>query len=584
MLEEEFLLYIFIIFLCFYFCFYFIFDIISRNYSGGYSIMKDLTEREILACFDEAIFSEHICAYYQPKFNHSTGRIIGAEALMRWVHPEYGMQSPVNFIPVLEKHNLIYRADLFLFECICKFLHLCPVKFRIPISFNVSRYDLFQKNYIDDLETIRDKYKIPVEYLQAEITESSAIGGLQLIKDAIQKFHDLGYLVAMDDFGSGYSSLSILKSLPVDILKLDLRFLMDEGIDGRGGIILNSTIQMAKWLETVVIAEGVETIEQADFLKSIGCNYIQGYLYSKPVSENDFRELLERINYEPTFTFTTFVEGLKVKQFWNPNSLETLIFNTFVGSAAIFTFRNEKIDLIRVNEKYVKEFGIGLSEKDVLNTNPFDVLDEDNRRIYLAAIKRAIRTNEEVSCETWRNIKSGCCGIERMCIRSDLRVIAKSEHSIIIYAIIHNVTREKEYLKEILDSERKFRFASEQANMYAWEYIVDTREMHPCFRCMRDLGLPPVVRNYPEPAIEAGIFPPDYADMYRDWHKQIANGAKQLEAIIPLTAGRIPFVVRYTTEFDENGKPLKAYGSATLVQDKKVIEEMAKPKKQRKHK
>ena len=531
--------------------------------------MKQLNEKEILSYFDEAIFNNQICAYYQPKFNHSTGRIIGAEALMRWIHPVYDLQSPVNFIPVLEKHNLIYRADLYLFECICKFIHSLPVDFRIPISFNVSRYDLFKKNYIDDLEAIRKNYDVPVEYLQAEITESSAIGGLQLIKNSINKFHELGYKVAMDDFGSGYSSLSILKSLPVDILKLDLRFLMDEGIDGRGGIILNSTIQMAKWLETIVIAEGVETVEQADFLKSIGCNYIQGFLYSQPISENKFRNLLEKINYEPTFTFTTFVKGLKVKQFWNPNSLETLIFNSFVGAAAIFSFSNNKIDLIRVNEKYVKEFGIGMTEKDVLNTNPFDVLDEDNQRIYLAAIKRAIRTNEEVSCETWRKINSSCCDIEKTCIRSDIRVIAKTENSVIIYAIIHNITSEKEYLKQIMDSERKFRFASEQANMYAWEYIVDTKEMHPCFRCMRDLGLPPVVRNYPEPAIQAGIFPSDYADMYRDWHKQIANGVKHLEAVIPLTAGRIPFVVRYTTEFDENGKPLKAYGSATLVHETK---------------
>ena len=101
--------------------------------------------------------------------------------------------------------------------------------------------------------------------------------------------------------------------------------------------------------------------------------------------------------------------------------------------------------------------------------------------------------------------------------------------------------------------------------MYAWEYDIATKEMRPCFRCMRDLGLPPLVKNYPEPAIDAGIFPQDYADMYRDWHRQLEDGVDHLEAVIPLTVGRVPLIVRYTTEFDKDGKPVKAYGSATLV-------------------
>ena len=109
--------------------------------------------------------------------------------------------------------------------------------------------------------------------------------------------------------------------------------------------------------------------------------------------------------------------------------------------------------------------------------------------------------------------------------------------------------------------------ASEQVNIYYWEYTVATREMRPCFRCMRDLGLPALLTNYPDSAIEMGVFPPETADMYRDWHRQIAEGVPSLEAVIPLTVGRIPFIVRYTTEFDENNRPVKAYGSAALVVD-----------------
>lgn len=107
--------------------------------------------------------------------------------------------------------------------------------------------------------------------------------------------------------------------------------------------------------------------------------------------------------------------------------------------------------------------------------------------------------------------------------------------------------------------------ASEQVNIYFWEYTIATREMRPCFRCMRDLGLPAVLTNYPDSAIEQGVFPPEVADMYRDWHRQLEEGAEELEAVIPLTMDRVPFRVRYTTEFDQNGKPVKAYGSAALV-------------------
>jgi hypothetical protein len=419
------------------------------------------------------------------------------------------------------------------------------------------------------LETIRKKYNVPVKCLRAEITESSAIGGLDLVSTAIRQFHEAGYLVAMDDFGSGYSSLSILKSLPVDILKFDLHFLSGEGVGGRGGIILNSAIQMAKWLETQTIAEGVETIEQADFLKSVGCNYVQGYLYSKPIPEEEMSRLLTSAGSEKSVPTLTFIRGLKAERFWNPDSLETMVFNSFIGAAAIFSYEDGKVEVLRVNEKYVKELGMNLTEKEILSSNPLDTLDPDNQAIYLKAIRKAVKSCGEESCETWRTIQSDCCGEDKICIRSNIRVIGKAGKQAIIYVIIQNITREKKQYEELADSERRFRFASEQANVYAWEYTVDTKEMRPCFRCMRDLGLPPLVRNYPEPAIKAGIFPPDYADMYRDWHKQIAAGVKELEAIIPLTVGRVPFHVRYTTEFDENGKPLKAYGSATMVVDKK---------------
>ena len=524
---------------------------------------KKMLSQEVVDGFHSAISEQQIYPYYQPQINHSTGRMVGAEALMRWGHPEFGLQLPSDFIPILEDCDLIYSADIYIFECVCRFLRKClddciPV---VPISVNMSRYDIFRHEYVDEIEKIRKQYDIPVKFLRIEITESSAIGGMELMIEVIERLKACGYVVEMDDFGSGYSSLNILKNLDVDMIKLDIGFL--DG--GRGGIILSSVVQMAKWLGTPVIAEGVETAEQADYMKSLGCNYIQGFLYSKPIPEDEFRKMLLQTVHEPTVPPLTLINAMNAGRFWNPDSMETLIFSNFVGAAALFSYEEGKVELLRVNEKYTQEMAMNMSAQEVIGLNPREGLNEDNWKIFEATIKKAIASGDEESCETWRNLYSKCCGDDRICIRSNLRVIGFAGKQYLIYAMVQNITAEKKNFRDVYDSDQRFRHASEQINVYAWEYTFATKEMRPCFRCMRDLGLPAIVRNYPEPLIESRIIPEDFADMYRNWLRRLEEGEEHIEGVVPLTIGRIPFYFRYTTEFDENGKPLKAYGSATLI-------------------
>ncbi|MBR1529608.1 MAG: EAL domain-containing protein [Oscillospiraceae bacterium] len=528
-----------------------------------------MSESELLIGFEEALEKDYIFVCYQPKINHTTGRMIGAEALMRWKDPENGMQYPSDFIPVLEKNTLIPKADLHVFEDVCKFQRKCldeniPA---VPISFNMSRYDIFHSDYVGKIEKIRQQYQIPVKLLHIEITESSAIGGSELVSKVLNHLHVLGYVVEMDDFGSGYSSLNVLKDLDVDVIKLDMRFLSG-GIGGRGGMIISSVIQMSKWLDTPVIAEGVETAEQADFMKSIGCTYIQGYLYSKPLPEQEFIEKLRQIQHEPVSKAINLIESMDAGRFWNPQSLETLIFNHYVGGAAIFTYQDGKLTILRVNQKYQTELGMNLCEKEILKADPWDGFDEHNKAVYEKTIKKAIQSHDEESCETWRTVCSKICGEDRICIRTDLRLIGRAGEEYIFYAMVRNITSEKKRYAELAESERRFRFASEQVNIYAWEYEFSSRIMHPCFRCMRDLNVPPVVENYPEPLFDSGLFPMDYYDSYHEMLRKIETGeVDSIEAVIPLSVARIPFHVRYTLERDENGKPLKAYGSAAMVVD-----------------
>ena len=326
-----------------------------------------MNKNELLANAEKAFEEKQFCVYYQPQYNYMSGRIVGAEALVRWIHPEYGMQSPGDFIPVFEENGLITRLDLYVFEEICSFISRCrgtDIK-TVPISFNVSRYDVISGDFIERIEEIRKKYDIPVTNLRAEITESSMIGGNDHMAKIVHKFQSLGYVVEMDDFGSGYSSLNVLKDIEVDIIKLDMAF-MRGNITKRGGIIISSIIRMANWLGTPVIAEGVETPEQAEYLKSIGCIYIQGFLFSKPVPENEYVNMLRNIKSDVLAPGMKLIDKLDAEKFWSPESFETLVFNNFVGGAAVISFKDDEIETLRVNERYLKELGMNMNQQDII--------------------------------------------------------------------------------------------------------------------------------------------------------------------------------------------------------------------------
>ena len=246
------------------------------------------------------------------------------------------------------------------------------------------------------------------------------------------------------------------------------------------------------------------------------------------------------------------------------------IFSRFAEPSVVLELNGDEIRTEALNEKYLNEIGMNISSREYVDISVRDTFEDADYNIYLEALKRCATLGTEAMCETWRTFTHGCCGDNNVCIRSRFVLLEKSGDTYRICESVRNITEERRNLDELVEGERRAKIAIEQINIYYWEYTIATKEMRPCFRCMRDLGLPALVHNYPEPAIEAGIFPLDYADMYRDWHRQLAEGVGELEAVIPLTVGRVPFRVRYTTEFDENGKPYKAYGSATCLSEEEL--------------
>lgn len=276
---------------------------IKGNYTKLFAYYTDdmstslLNEQGLLAGMKDALENNQFVLYFQPQYSHLTKKITGAEALVRWVHPSVGMIPPSAFIPVFEKNNFITTLDMYVFEQACIFLKKCMDDgiSIVPVSTNFSRYDVVQPDFINKIEEIRVRYDVPVEKIRIEITESAVVEGSDYINSIVRDLQNCGYVVEMDDFGSGYSSLNVLKDINFDIIKLDMKFMSNEGTSYRSRTILSSVVGMSAKLHMSIIAEGVETVEQADFLRDIGCEIIQGYLYSKPLPENDFIDKL-RLN------------------------------------------------------------------------------------------------------------------------------------------------------------------------------------------------------------------------------------------------------------------------------------------------
>ncbi len=253
-----------------------------------------LKEQKIINAMEMAIQNKEFTLYLQPKYDIEKGTIIGAEALVRWISLENGFISPGDFIPVFENNGFVYEVDKFIWEESCRYLRKWLDEGREvhPISVNVSRIDLYDPKLVQHLVDLREKYQLPSQYLELEITESAYTEDPEQIITITRQLREAGFVILMDDFGTGYSSLNMLKDIQIDVLKLDMGFLKSSDYSAKGGNILTAILKMAESLKMQTIAEGVETKEQVEFLKSIGCKYVQGFYYSKPLPVGEFEKLI----------------------------------------------------------------------------------------------------------------------------------------------------------------------------------------------------------------------------------------------------------------------------------------------------
>lgn len=269
--------------------------IYGKNISFYESSMQSelLNEQHIIETMERGLEEEQFLVFYQPKHEAVTGKIVGAEALVRWNHPEYGFMAPGQFIPLFERNGFITKLDAFILEKVCKdIIHWqqegLPI---VPVSVNVSRRDFMEPGCIANQHEIIEKYKIDHSLLHMEVTESLYSDNTEVIIEQVRETQKRGHMIEMDDFGSGYSSLGSLSSFPIDILKLDITFVRNIKTNE---IIIENIIKMAHRMGLLTVAEGVEDGEQLRVLQYLGCDYIQGYYFSPPLPIKKFESYLKK--------------------------------------------------------------------------------------------------------------------------------------------------------------------------------------------------------------------------------------------------------------------------------------------------
>lgn len=416
--------------------------------------MRDqmMEEQELITAMEPAIQNEEFQIYFQPQYNYATGKMTGAEALVRWVHPKKGMISPVKFIPLFEQNGFICHLDEYIWDKVCKFIRkwIDNGLKMVPVSVNISRRDIYNPKLCDFIINLTNKYEINPSMLRLEITESAYMEEPAQLIRVVEKLKNAGFVIEMDDFGSGYSSLNTLKDVPVDILKLDLKFLSSDKNDGasnkRGGSIMTSIVRMAHWLNLPIIAEGIETVEQAEFLKSIGCYTMQGFLFSRPIPEADFLDLMDAEDMEciePEEIDDNLSDAI---DFLNPIAQKALLFNSFVGGAAIVERSFDGIDAVRINDKFFETIGVTREEYSAIPHNCLGCYSEKYRKSFADMLEQAKSSGKESSCILHCDPMKE--GMTRYWTRNRARYLASAGEGDIFYVAVENITENMHLLHE----------------------------------------------------------------------------------------------------------------------------------------
>lgn len=411
-----------------------------------------IREQNIANDMNMALEQNQFLIYLQPKYNLKLEKIEGAEALVRWNHPEKGMQSPMDFIPVFERNGFIIKLDFFVWEEVCKLLRkwLDEGKKVFPISVNISRVNIYNPQFVSLLTGLVEKYELSPNLLELEITETTYMDNPDAMVEAINRLQDYGFKILMDDFGSGYSSLNVLKDLEIDVIKIDMKFFELSKNESRAESIIIAIIRMAKWLELPIVAEGVETREQVDFLKSLGCEYVQGYYFSKPVPVEEYLFLVE---HEKEYLDWVKVEGeqqtLTSNKFAQNLVSESSIANLFDGTTLFeWNTLTGEIEVLKADEGFFNLTGLTV---DTMNQKSYDLsfLESSGLKQLNEMMEKTMISGVMEKGYFYNELKDGTI----LFLEARLKIVGTSEQDHLFYLALIDLTsynnREKKLKLEI---------------------------------------------------------------------------------------------------------------------------------------
>lgn len=358
-------------------------------------------EVELVAEIRTGLERQEFVIYIQPQCNISTGeaRVVGGECLVRWQHPTRGLLSPGAFLPVLEKTGFVAELDRYVWKQTCKWMQSWIERGNIPVpvSVNVSRIDIFSMDVPAYLKSLVSFYQISTAHLKIEITESAYAENDERIRSTVRQLRDAGFMVMMDDFGSGYSSLNMLKSVAVDALKLDMKFMkFDKQEQERSLGIVESVIGMSRQMGIPVIVEGIETNEQEEFLLQMGCRYVQGYYYYRPMPLSEFEVLLsDEKNLDYGGFTVSQVNNLRIREFLDDNVLDEGMLNNILGAAAFYDVYENRVEITSVNEHYSQLTGMECGGKGKVQRKFWSHVRGDERQKLLLIFRQAYEQREK---------------------------------------------------------------------------------------------------------------------------------------------------------------------------------------------
>ena len=408
--------------------------------SMGAQIAK---EQKIVSTMSHALEDEQFVLYIQPKYDLHTNQIDGGEVLVRWIVPGKGMVSPGEFIPIFERNGFIMKLDYYVWEHACRIIRrwldegLDPE----PISVNISRISLYNPNLVKIICDLVEKNHIPPKLLQLELTESAYTSNPAMIKEAMAQLQHHGFSILMDDFGSGYSSLNVLKDIVVDILKIDMRFLSESEYPGRGENILASVVRMAKWLKMPVIAEGVEKESQVTFLRGIGCEYVQGFYFAKPMPVEDYEKLAFEDSRENENKYENPTDD--VNAIWELSPQMEMLFANMIQAVSICEYdsASEKLEAIHANHAYADMFGYHVFDTN----NILDNFSKEHRAELLNCFEVIERTRGVSACE----VKIKTENDDGIWLGIKLKYIGKVGTRIVVFCTISDISDQKKIEYEL---------------------------------------------------------------------------------------------------------------------------------------